>query len=277
LAVNIVCHLPFYSKNAVIAFIFIHLCNMRKFFLTVAYKGTAYHGWQKQPNAVSVQEKIETSLSTLLQTETAILGSGRTDTGVHATAQVFQLELPNDIDISQIVYRLNKLLPHDIAVSDYKEVNEDTHARFDAVSRSYEYHINTKKNAFTQDLSYYFTHSLDVPLMNEAAESMKAFTDFESFSKVKTDVNTFNCEIFEAIWKPHNELLVFHVSANRFLRGMVRTIVGTLLEVGLHNLTVEGFKNIIESKDRKAAGRSVPAHGLFLTSVKYPQKIYKAD
>jgi tRNA pseudouridine38-40 synthase len=113
--------------------------------------------------------------------------------------------------------------------------------------------------------------------MNEAAESMKAFTDFESFSKVKTDVNTFNCEIFEAIWKPHNELLVFHVSANRFLRGMVRTIVGTLLEVGLHNLTVEGFKNIIESKDRKAAGRSVPAHGLFLTSVKYPQKIYKAD
>jgi tRNA pseudouridine38-40 synthase len=250
---------------------------MRKFFLTVAYKGTAYHGWQKQPNAVSVQEKIETSLSTLLQTETSILGSGRTDTGVHATAQVFQLELPNDVDISQIVYRLNKLLPHDIAVSDYKEVNEDAHARFDAVSRSYEYHINTNKNAFTQDLSYYFTHSLDVPLMNEAAESMKAFTDFESFSKVKTDVNTFNCEIFEAIWKPHNELLVFHVSANRFLRGMVRTIVGTLLEVGLHNLTVEGFKNIIESKDRKAAGRSVPAHGLFLTSVKYPKKIYKAD
>ncbi len=252
--------------------------QFKSYFLTTSYKGTAYHGWQKQPNAVSVQEKIEQALSLILVEEVSILGSGRTDAGVHATGQVFQLKLEEFVDVAQIVYRLNKILPHDIAINNYKEVQPTAHARFDALSRTYEYHLINTKDAFGNYLSYYFKKPLNISLMNEAAAKMKQFTDFESFSKIKTDVNTFNCEIFEAIWKAEqkqdSELLVFRVSANRFLRGMVRAMVGTLLEVGLGKITVPKFEAILQSKDRSAAGRSVPAHGLFLTSVKYPQEIY---
>jgi len=250
---------------------------MQKYFLSVAYKGTDYHGWQKQPNAMTVQEEIETALSTLLRMETNILGSGRTDAGVHATNQVFQLEVSDDTNIKEIVYRLNKMLPAAISIRNFQEVTNAAHARFDATMRSYEYHLTSKKNPFEAGMSYLFVQPLNFELMNKAASALKEFTDFESFSRIKTDVNTFNCEIFDAIWKPHDDIWVFHISANRFLRGMVRAVVGTLLEVGLGNITITDFKKIIAAKDRKLAGRSVPAAGLFLTAVTYPDTIYKQN
>lgn len=253
--------------------------NEKVYFFEVAYKGTNYRGWQKQPNAPSVQQKIEEVFSTMLKKEIDILGSGRTDAGVHASSQIFQLKVDGAIDIENVLYRANKMLPHDIALKNVREVNSEAHARFDATSRSYEYKISTKKNPFGPDLVYHFNHSLDFEIMNEAAALLLKYEDFESFSKVKTDVYTFNCHIFEAEWRKDNseanEEWIFHVTANRFLRGMVRALVGTLLDVGTGKMSVEDFRHVIEAKNRTAAGRAVPAHGLFLSSVKYPETIYK--
>ena len=249
--------------------------SKRTYFIQVAYKGTAYHGWQKQPNAITVQSEIERVLSVLLNEPVEILGSGRTDAGVHATGQIFQLSLPKSVDPQNVMYRANKMLAADIAFKAIYEVNADAHARFDATSRSYEYKISGIKNPFGPDLVYHFNHELDHEKMNLAAAKLLAYTDFESFSKVKTDVHTFNCDITEAVWKRHDEKdnvdYVFHVSANRFLRGMVRALVGTLLEVGLGRMEVEEFEKIIQAKNRTSAGRAAPAHGLYLTKVEYPE------
>ena len=242
-----------------------------RYFIECSYRGTNYCGWQIQENANTVQAEIEKALSTLLKIPTSITGSSRTDAGVHAMQQVAHFEIENEIpNLENLSYRLNKILRFDISIKKIYSVQEDYHCRFEATSRKYEYHISPLKNPFQKGLYYEFNQDLDIELMNRACEKLFQYTDFECFSKIKTDVNTFNCTIMEARWERRgNEMLMFHIKANRFLRGMVRAIVGTLLEIGLGRLTVEDFEQIILSKDRKKAGRAVPAEGLFLMEVNY--------
>jgi tRNA pseudouridine38-40 synthase len=248
-----------------------------RYFIEIAYKGTKYHGWQIQANAYTVQEAFNRALSTLVKEEVDTIGSGRTDTGVHASQQFVHVDTSKILQIHPHLYQLNALLPADIVAKNIFPVAEKAHARFDALSRSYEYRISLQKNPFLKDMSYLYTKPLDVVAMNEAAALLCKHEDFTSFSRVKTDVNHFLCTIEEAYWKNTGEQLIFYIRANRFLRGMVRAIVGTLLDVGLHKLTIDGFEQIIISKDRRLAGRSVPPDGLFLTSVVYDERILKSD
>ena len=197
------------------------------------------------------------------------MGAGRTDTGVHAKEMFAHFDLDSTFDIPNTIHKLNSFLPKDIVIFDIIPVAPEAHARFDASQRTYEYHINRFKDVFRTDGSWYYHQNLNVDLMNLAAAELKNYTDFECFSKVNTDVNTFNCSITEAYWKQENDQLIFTISANRFLRNMVRAIVGTLINVGLEKLTLADFKAIIESKDRNKAGFSVPAHGLYLTQITY--------
>jgi tRNA pseudouridine38-40 synthase len=246
-----------------------------RYFIKLAYKGTHYHGWQSQPNATSVQETLGKAVSVVLNSEVNLMGAGRTDTGVHAKEMYAHFDFETPFDTENIVHKLNSYLPKDIVVYAIIPVSSEAHARFDATKRTYEYHINSFKDAFIQDESWYFHQSLDVDLMNEAAQLLFNYTDFQCFSKVNTDVNTFDCTIFEAQWtqstdKHENDKLVFTISANRFLRNMVRAIVGTLVNVGMHKISLEDFETIIKSKNREKAGFSVPAHGLFLTKIEYP-------
>ncbi len=247
-----------------------------RYFLSLSYFGEAYHGWQRQPNAISVQEVLEQALSTLLRNPIAIVGAGRTDAGVHAR-QIFahfdaEQELPPDL-----THRLNRYLPEDIAVKGIYSVPEDAHARFSATSRTYEYHIVLEKDPFQRDRAYLLQRSLNVDQMNAAAEILTSYEDFECFSKSNTDVKTFNCKISKAYWKEEGSLLIFTIKADRFLRNMVRAIVGTLLEVGEGKLTLEDVKAIIKSRNRSEAGVSVPAKGLYLTRVEYSDSIIKND
>lgn len=240
-----------------------------RYFIKFSYRGTNYHGWQYQPNASSVQETLTKALSVVLNSEIEIMGAGRTDTGVHAKEMFAHLDFEKRIEIPTLIHKLNSFLPKDIAISDVIPVHDDAHARFDATKRTYEYHINTVKNVFSEGLSWYYHQKLDVDMMNKAAAILLGHADFQCFSKVHTDVNTFNCKITEAFWKQEKDRLVFTISADRFLRNMVRAIVGTLVYVGLGKISLEDFNVIIESKDRGKAGFSVPAHGLYLTEVKY--------
>ncbi|MFV8443079.1 tRNA pseudouridine(38-40) synthase TruA [Flavobacterium sp. LB2P44] len=240
-----------------------------RYFIKLAYNGTQYHGWQYQPNAASVQETLSKAFSVLLNTTINLMGAGRTDTGVHATEMYAHFDFEKAFDIPSLIHKLNSYLPKDITVYDLIPVHNDAHTRFDAVKRTYEYHINTFKDVFSQDQSWYFHQRLDVDLMNEAAKLLFNHIDFQCFSKVNTDVNTFDCTLYEAYWKPENNKLIFTISANRFLRNMVRAIVGTLVNVGLHKVTLADFTAIIESKNREKAGFSVPAHGLYLTKIEY--------
>ena len=241
-----------------------------RFFIQLSYNGTNYHGWQIQPNATSVQETLTKALSVVLnQKDISIMGAGRTDTGVHASQMFAHFDYENPIDSKSIVHKLNSFLSQDIAVSRVILVQDNAHARFDATLRTYEYNINTTKNVFQQELGWYYNKDLDIEAMNDAAKLLLEFTDFQCFSKVNTDVNTFNCAISRAFWKRENDQLIFTISADRFLRNMVRAIVGTLVYVGLGKISKADFQKIIESKDRKKAGFSVPAHGLYLTEVKY--------
>ena len=240
-----------------------------RYFIELSYNGTNYHGWQIQPDAVSVQEKINSALSTIYQTEIEVIGAGRTDTGVHASQMFAHFDVDEEVD-ENLAFKLNSILPNDIFIKSINKVDDEKHARFDALERSYEYRIWLGRNPFLLDFSWQIhSQKPDVKLMNEAAKLLLKYEDFESFSKVKTDVYTFNCKVTQAFWKQENELLIFYISANRFLRNMVRAIVGTLLDVGLGKITVDEFKNIIESKNRSNAGLSVPAKGLFLTQIKY--------
>ena len=240
-----------------------------RYFIKFAYSGTHYHGWQYQPNAISVQETMNKAVSTLLNTEINLMGAGRTDTGVHATQMYAHFDFENAIHVPTITHKLNSYLPKDIAIQDLILVANEAHARFDAIKRTYEYHINTSKDPFLENKSWYFHQPLDLALMNEAAKLLFNYTNFQCFSKVNTDVNTFNCTIYQAEWKQDNGKLIFTISANRFLRNMVRAIVGTLVNIGLHKITLRDFENIIESKNRDRAGFSVPAHGLYLTEIAY--------
>ena len=240
-----------------------------RYFIELSYKGTNYHGWQIQPDAISVQEEINKAISTILQQEIKLVGAGRTDTGVHATQMVAHFDTSSILS-DQYVYKFNSVLPNDIIINSIEKVSENVHARFDAISRSYEYRILLKKNAFLLDTTWQLHQKkIDIDKMNTAAKLLYEYQDFESFSKVKTDVKSFNCKIMKAEWTLENQHLTFHITANRFLRNMVRAIVGTLVEVGTGKKTVEDFKKIIESKKRSEAGASVPARGLFLTEVAY--------
>lgn len=241
-----------------------------RYFLEIAYKGTNYHGWQIQTNAKSVQEEIQDKLKILLREEISIMGSGRTDTGVHAKQQFAHFDTEKPLSEKDFLRRINSLLPKDIAILNYFLVDKEAHARFDATKRSYEYHIYQEKNPFLQEQCYFDTRPYDIELMNLAANILLKYEDFQCFSKVHTEVNHFLCDILKAEWKNEGKNLRFYISANRFLRGMVRTIVGTLLDVGLGNMSLADFEKIIQSKDRKKAGRAVPPEGLFLTEVYYP-------
>lgn len=241
-----------------------------RYFVEFAYNGKNYCGWQYQPHSPSVQETLNKALSTLLRTPIDATGAGRTDTGVHATQMYAHFDYDGIIESDALTKRINAFLPKDIVVYRFIPLHDDAHARFDATSRSYEYHIHTFKDAFINEGSWFNFHPLDVAKMNEAAQVLFEYIDFKCFSKTHTDVRTFNCKITEARWEQHGNKLVFHISADRFLRNMVRAIVGTLVEVGLGKSSVEDVRNIIESRDRGRAGFSVPAHGLYLTKVIYP-------
>lgn len=240
-----------------------------RYFIELSYNGKNYHGWQMQPDAISIQEKLNEALSKVWQETIEVVGAGRTDTGVHAKQMFAHFDVQSQVK-EEIVYKLNSILPNDIVVSKLVEVEPEKHARFDAVSRSYEYKIWLGRNPFLLDF-YWQIHSqyLDVKAMNQAAKILLKYKDFQSFSKVKTDVYTYNCDIFDAYWEVNNEELTFYISANRFLRNMVRAIVGTMVDVGLGKISVLDFEEIIKSKNRSNAGLSVPAHGLFLTEIKY--------
>ncbi|AXT56352.1 tRNA pseudouridine(38-40) synthase TruA [Aquimarina sp. MMG015] len=245
-----------------------------RYFLELSYNGTPYHGWQRQPNAISVQEVLENSLSLLLKSKIDIVGAGRTDAGVHAKQIMAHFDNEDELDVVQFRYKLNSLLPKEISIKEVSLVSDDAHARFDAISRSYEYFVTLYKDPFSIDSAYYLKKELDVDLMNEAAKLLLNYTSFKCFSKSKTDVKTYNCTITRAVWEMNDNKLIFKISANRFLRNMVRAIVGTLIEIGEHKLGLEDLERIIKSENRSEAGYSVPAHGLYLTEVQYPKTIY---
>ncbi|WP_345950411.1 tRNA pseudouridine(38-40) synthase TruA [Mucilaginibacter sp. PAMB04274] len=246
------------------------MAQLQRYFLELAYQGTAYHGWQLQPNAVTVQQKLNDALTTLLRHPVETTGAGRTDTGVHARQLFAHLDAAPGIANVKFEASLNALLPYDIAVKRILPVHDEAHARFDATMRSYEYHLHFHKDPFKQNYSWLVKGELDVDAMNQAAQVMMAYTDFSCFSKSNTQVFTNNCQLMRAEWIRKNDGLVFHISADRFLRNMVRAIVGTCMMVGRHEIEPEGIREIIESKNRSNAGTSVPACGLYLTEVKYP-------
>ena len=241
-----------------------------RFFITLSFDGTNYHGWQIQPNSDSVQQRLQEALSTLLRQPIEVVGAGRTDTGVHARMMVAHFDWEELIDGKQLAYKLNKFLPQDIAVQEVRLVDEEKHARFSATSRTHHYFIHMRKDPFQQAYSWQVPFKLDFEKMNEAAKVLLEYKDFTSFSKVNTDTKTNLCDVKEAFWEEiAPDRWRFTITANRFLRNMVRAIVGTLVEVGRGRLSPEDVRRIIEAKDRCSAGESVPAKGLFLVDIKY--------
>lgn len=241
--------------------------------MDITYRGTHFNGWQTQPNGITVQEEIEKALKVILRKTTPITGSGRTDTGVHASQQIAHFDA-DEIEESQLMYKLNSFLTKDIAINAISQVLPSAHARFDAVSRVYHYHLHQKKNPFKVGNSYYFTPLLNVRAINQGCEIIKKWQNFECFSRVHTEVNHFNCDISEAEWLHNNDAHLFKIKANRFLRGMVRAVVGTLIDIGMGKITLANLEEILESRDRKKAGRAVIADGLFLQEVNYSNEIY---
>ena len=245
-----------------------------RYFIYLSYDGARYHGWQIQPNGISVQEVLNKALSTLLREPTEVTGAGRTDAGVNASLMVAHFDCQQTTDNGQLTYRLNKLLPPDIVIHKIQQVKDDAHARFSATSRTYHYYIITEKSPF-EPYAYRFPQPLDFDKMNEAAKTLFDYIDFTSFSKLHTDVKTNNCRIITARWEQLSPIKwQFTITADRFLRNMVRAIVGTLLDVGRGVLTIEQFREIIEKKDRCSAGTSVPGNALFLADVTYPEEIF---
>lgn len=246
-----------------------------RYFIELSYKGTNYHGWQIQPHSISVQEIVNKAFKTIFRTQIDIVGAGRTDTGVHAQQLFAHVDFENEINIGEIGYKINSLLPHDIVVENIRNVIDTAHARFDATSRSYEYHIFLGRNPFFLETTWQLNNKkLNIVKMNEAAEILLTYTNFKCFSRTNSNVKTYNCDVRRAEWVLTNKKLIFYITADRFLRNMVRAIVGTLLEVGTGKITLEEFAQIVESKDRCNAGTSAPAKGLFLTQVTYPKTIF---
>lgn len=247
---------------------------MGRFFITFAYDGTRYHGWQIQPNGNSVQAEMQNALATLLRQPVEVVAAGRTDAGVHACKMVAHFDTDAAFQTSQLAYQLNRLLPRDIAVDHLKEVPDEMHARFSAISRTYHYYIHTKKDPFVEQHSCMLRYKLDFQLMNEAGRILTSYDDFGAFCKTHTDVKTTICHVKEARWEQissHHHR--FTITANRFLRNMVRAVVGTMVDVGRGRLSLEDFSSIIESRNRCRAGESMPAKALFLADVTYPEDI----
>ncbi len=241
-----------------------------RYFIEISYLGTNYHGWQSQPNAITIQEITENCFSKILNNPVKLVAAGRTDAGVHAKQMYAHFDSDIKInDIKSFEHKVNSFLPKDIVVRKLILVHNNAHARFDALYREYEYHISLKKNPFETDKAYFFKKSLDIKKMNKCCNIMLQYTNFKSFSKSKTDVKTYDCKIYEAKWMLNENSLIFKIKADRFLRNMVRSIVGTLIEIGLGKITEKEFKLIIEKKDRQLAGFSVPAHALFLKNIDY--------
>lgn len=246
----------------------------QRYFIELAYNGTRFHGWQVQPNAPSVQEHLEKALSVICRERISVTGAGRTDTGVHARFFVAHFDSENErLDHPEFIGKLNGFLNNDIIIFRIYKVKPDAHARFDAISRTYHYYITRQKDPFAQETAWYFKYPLDVGEMNEACRILFEYSDFTSFSKLHSDVKTNNCKIYQAEWKEQGSQLIFVVKADRFLRNMVRAIVGTLIEVGQGKISPDDFRQVIELKNRGAAGVSVPARGLFIVGIEYPENL----
>ncbi len=244
-----------------------------RYFVQFSYLGSAYHGWQKQPNATTVQEVMEMCFTQIFRKPIELVAAGRTDTGVHAHEMYAHFDLHTSKECETMVGRLNSFLPADIAISRIISVASDAHARFSALERTYKYTIVKQKDPFSLHTAFYSKLTFDVELMNKAAELLIGLQDFECFSKSKTDVKTYMCEVREARWEVKGHQLIFTISADRFLRNMVRAVVGTLLDVGMGKKSIKDVKTIIKNKDRSLAGASVPAKGLSLVRVKYPEEM----
>lgn len=242
--------------------------------MELAYNGKAYHGWQNQPDAISVQQVLEHALSKLLGKDMEIVGAGRTDAGVHALQMYAHFDFEGAFDSTDLMYKLNSFLPKDVAIYGIHKVTDVAHARFDALSRSYVYRVAIDKNPFNFESAYYLKASLDLEAMKQATQILFEYEDFQCFSKSHTDVKTYLCDIMDAHWTMVDHEYHFYIKADRFLRNMVRAIVGTLLNVGLGKIPVSSLHEIIKSKDRRQAGYSVPAHGLYLKEICYSQDIF---
>lgn len=248
----------------------------KRYFIFISYKGTLYHGWQSQPGSVTIQNILDNALSTVLNENICSVGAGRTDAGVHALMFCAHFESRSDkVDNNEnIIFRLNRFLPKDISVSGIFEVVPDAHARFSALSRTYKYYITRVKDPFREETSWYVYGKSDIDLMNKACILLMKYHDFTSFSKLHSDTRTNLCNIYSAFWEENNNVLVFNIKADRFLRNMVRAIVGTMISTGSGKTNLNEFEEIIKSKDRCRAGRSAPAKGLFLSGIEYPPELF---
>lgn len=253
--------------------------SMNRYFIYLAYNGTHYCGWQRQPNGVSIQQCIEETLSIILRKPVSIIGAGRTDAGVHARKMIAHFDWENEFtELTYFADKLNRLLPKDIVIDKIIPVKEDAHARFDALSRTYQYYISERKNPFNHEWVHRMViKNIDFEQMNKACEILLNYTDFTSFSKLHTDVKTNNCRIDYAKWEQNDDLWIFTIQADRFLRNMVRAIVGTLFDVGKGKCDLKGFRTIIEAKNRCQAGTSVPGKGLSLVDIAYPEIVFQID
>lgn len=245
-----------------------------RYFLELSYNGKEFHGWQNQPNAITVQSVVDDALSKLLGEHITTVGAGRTDAGVHAKQMFAHFDVKYLININELIFKLNAFLPQTIAVYNIYKVKDSAHARFDALSRAYIYKIDTRKNVFSYDKAYYIKKELNLNLLNSACAVLYEYNDFKCFSKSRSDVKTYLCDITFAKWIIKNDSFIFEIKANRFLRNMVRAIVGTMIEIGLEKTSLNKFHEIISSKDRTKAGASVPAHGLYLNKIEYPKDIF---
>ena len=250
---------------------------MYRYFISLSYKGTNYHGWQVQNNAPTVQQEVNRALSLYIREDINCVGCGRTDTGVHARNFIihFDSQLSDLHEDEKFVFKINRILNNDIAIHWIKQVKDDSHARFSPISRTYKYYISYEKEIFSLDYCWNKSGNLDVEAMNKACDKLFNYIDFTSFSKLHTDVKTNNCNIMEASWVEKDGQYIFTIKADRFLRNMVRAIVGTMIEVGKHKLSIDDFCTIIEAKNRSLAGTSVPASGLFLVDIEYPSSTWE--
>jgi len=248
----------------------------QRYFIELAYYGKAYHGWQIQPNALTVQESLTKAISTILRKDISIVGAGRTDTGVHASHFVAHFDwMGQALSTSELLNKLNRFLPDSIRIDNIQLVDPRTHSRFSASKRTYHYLISREKSPFLSEYSWFLPYSLDIHLMNEAASLLLETKDFTSFARLHADNKTNICQLSKAVWIEKEGLIVFEISSDRFLRNMVRAIVGSLVEVGKSKISLDDFAGIIQKKDRSAAGQSAPAHGLFLSRIDYPTELYK--
>lgn len=250
---------------------------IKRYFIKISFNGKNYFGWQIQKNAISVQALVNDALSKILRQDITVTGAGRTDTGVHAReyyAHFDSYDISEKFTSEDLIYKLNSFLPKDISVIDIINVKADANARFDAISRTYCYYISLKKNPFNIDFAYSVYSKIDINRMNKACDILMEYTDFSCFSKSRTQTKTNNCKIFSANWNCNGEILVFSITADRFLRNMVRAITGTMLDIGYGKTSINKFRSIIEGKNRSDAGYSVPANGLFLEKIEYPKEIF---